>query len=144
MQDKRLGIEIAALRQNLWRAPGQLVGMPWLDEDKPEETTDSCRWIDTSVMLCDAFTKKMKPDALVSAMKTGCWNIAQPESAKKNKEDKSASRRKSKNAKLRTLAGKKLKKDTKTKGLDDVAAAAGAEDIDGKAEEPSKEADLSA
>ena len=41
--DKRLGIEIAALRQNLWRVPGQLVGMPWLDEDKPEDTTDSCR-----------------------------------------------------------------------------------------------------
>ena len=83
----------------MWRVPGQLVGMPWLDEDKPEDTTDSSRWIDTSVMLCDAFTKKMNTQYMVDAMRTGKWNIEQPEDAAAGKKLKSQSRAKSKELK---------------------------------------------
>ena len=115
--DKRLGIEVAALRQNLWRVPGQLVGMPWLDEDKPEDTTDSSRWIDTSVMLCDAFTKKMSAQFMVDAMRTGVWNIKQPEDAAAGKKLKSQSRAKSKEAKKAQAKAKMLLRKPRYKAL---------------------------
>ena len=97
--DKRLGIEVAALRQSLWRVPGQAFGLPFWDETKPGDTTDSCRWIDTSVMLCDAFTKKMKADFMIKAVMSGYWNIAQSQEAKEGKYKKQRQRSSSKREK---------------------------------------------
>ena len=35
MSEKRLGIEVASLRQSLWRIPGEIVGLPRLDKKQP-------------------------------------------------------------------------------------------------------------
>ncbi len=45
--DKRLGIEIAAMRQCLWRMPGETYGDPLLMDSLPTGGTDVVRWIDT-------------------------------------------------------------------------------------------------
>ena len=62
--DKRLGIELASLRQFLWRR--RYCGLPdrRLLEELPQdsERTDICRWIDTTVMSCDCLTKQMPED----------------------------------------------------------------------------------
>ena len=79
-----------------------------MDEDKPEDTTDSSRWIDTSVMLCDAFTKKMNTQYLVDAMKTGVWNIKQPKDAAEGKKLKSQSRARAKDAKKAAAKAKMM------------------------------------
>ena len=64
--DKRLGIELASLRQYLWRRRHQPLPDQRLLEDLPSraERTDFCRWIDTTVMACDCLTKEMPEDFL--------------------------------------------------------------------------------
>ena len=57
--DKKLSVEIAALRQPLWRVPGNAHGDPDYDDYNPKATTDRIRWIDTDVMLADPLTKRM-------------------------------------------------------------------------------------
>ena len=43
-----------------------------LDELLPEEAAENAvRWIDTSCMVVDCLTKKMKPDVLMRMMKSG-------------------------------------------------------------------------
>ena len=53
--DKRLSIEIASLRQELWRKAGEKAGDPSYDDYKPadDQLTDIVRWIDTDVMIAD-------------------------------------------------------------------------------------------
>ncbi len=67
--DKRLGIEVAPLRQFLWRAPGRDVSHPGLLEEKPAEASDVVKWIDTAVMICVPLTKMMSDTYL---MKSDC------------------------------------------------------------------------
>ena len=55
-----------------------IVGLPGLDEKRPEETTDSIRWIDTGIMLADPLTKSMISDKLTEALRTNKWDLAQP------------------------------------------------------------------
>ena len=78
MADKRLGIEVASLRQGLWRSPGETVGLPHIDEKRPTETTDSIRWIDTDIMLADPLTKAMTGEKLIEAMRTNKWTCHSP------------------------------------------------------------------
>ena len=52
--DKRLGIELAALRQSLWRYPGRTALEARLQDGPPAEPTDRCRWIDTLVEHADS------------------------------------------------------------------------------------------
>ena len=59
--NKRLGIELRSLRQNLWRERGKAVINPRMLEDRPEPLSDLCRWIDTKVMVADCL-KQMKDD----------------------------------------------------------------------------------
>ena len=73
-----MSIEIAALRQPLWRAPGRAEGDPDYDDYKPKKTTDKVRWIDTDVMLADPLTKSMDPDKLRVAMKENYWDLVVP------------------------------------------------------------------
>ena len=43
-----------------------------LDELMPEEVAENAvRWIDTSCMVVDCLTKRMRPDLMLSLMKTG-------------------------------------------------------------------------
>ena len=89
---KRLGIELASLRQFLWRRR---------DHDKPDrrlleellpedERTDRCRWIDTTVMACDCLTKSMSEAYLQDILDTNIWNVAQTAEAKAVKLRKAA------------------------------------------------------
>ena len=94
--DKRLNIEVSGLRQILWRAPGEALGRPHVDDERPEAPTDEIRWIDTDVMIADPMTKIMEPDKLVAVMKTGYWNIEQPIESVLKKRAKQLARRKTK------------------------------------------------
>ena len=51
--DKRLAINLCALRQELWRSKGEFVGDP-LGRDKPPEDPSTCIvWTSTDKMLAD-------------------------------------------------------------------------------------------
>ena len=90
--DKRLGIELASLRQFLWRR--RLYDLPdrrLLEELPPDdERTDRCRWIDTTVMSCDCLTKSMPEDYLMKILDTNLWDVAQTVKAKATKLRKAA------------------------------------------------------
>ena len=78
MSDKRLGIEIAAMRQSVWRQPGQDYGDPLLCDELPINATDVVKWIDTDVMLADPLTKAMDAAKLMAALDSNWWSIVQP------------------------------------------------------------------
>ena len=47
-----------------------------LDELLPEDAAENAiRWIDTSCMIVDSLTKKMKPDILLSTIQTGRFTL---------------------------------------------------------------------
>ena len=94
--DKRLSIEIAALRQSLWRMKGQNSGGPLYEDDRPkeEELTDQIRWIDTDTMLVDPMTKIMDPVKLLTAMETNVLAVEQPLDSIIKKRAKQLQRRK--------------------------------------------------
>ena len=79
-----MGIELASLRQFLWRKRGEAAPDRRLLEEQPElsERTDVCRWIDTTVMAADCLTKLMKEDFLQAVIEKGIWNSAQTAEAK--------------------------------------------------------------
>ena len=72
---KRLGIELASLRQFLWRR--LLEKLP-----SQEERTDLCRWVDTAVMRADCLTKLMKEDFVLAIVDSNRWSTAQTHEAK--------------------------------------------------------------
>ena len=80
MADKRLGIEVAGLRQSIWRSLGQGMGDLALEDQKPdsETATDIVRWIETDVMIVDPVTKIMEPVKLVQALDSNIWDCKQP------------------------------------------------------------------
>jgi hypothetical protein len=96
IQDKRLGIEFAALRQSLWRVEGQALGDPRLCDALPDRAiaTDICRWIDTDVMLADPLTKPMDASKMLHAMKTNYWDMKQPIESLRKKREKQRQRHK--------------------------------------------------
>ena len=61
MSDKRLSIEIASLRQSLWRKPGEAQGDDCTMDDVPNDTIDKCRWIDIDITSAIPLTKVMEP-----------------------------------------------------------------------------------
>ena len=63
-QDKRFGIELAALRQGIW-----VDGVLTCEAYKPHG--DKIEWIDTGRQLADCLTKSMKPDYLVRVLVNG-------------------------------------------------------------------------
>ena len=90
--DKRLGIELASLRQFLWRRRYNDLPDRRLLEELPcdEDRTDKCRWIDTTVMSCDCLTKSMPEDYLVKILDTNLWDVSQSIEAKATKLRKAA------------------------------------------------------
>ena len=62
--DRRLAIEVAALRQSLWRRPGQPLGDDTVEDERPPEdqAADVIRWIDTDIMLVDPLSKAMSAE----------------------------------------------------------------------------------
>ena len=89
--DKRLGIELASLRQQLWRYPGRDSVSARVQEGPPDQDdcTDVLRWIDTRVMPTDPLTKIMKDTYLQEILGTGEWDITQPQESKDEKAKKS-------------------------------------------------------
>ena len=65
--DKRLSIDLAALRQMIRLTPdGEL------REEIGSDQPDMVRWIDTSCMVADCLTKRMRSDRLNECVRT-CW-----------------------------------------------------------------------
>ena len=65
-EDKRLEVDLESQRQYLWENPDGT-----LKDALEENQTDKVRWMDTSTMIADPLTKAMKPDRLVTTLKTG-------------------------------------------------------------------------
>ena len=93
--DKRLSIEIAILRQSVWRRAGDKVGDSAILDDLPciDEATDICRWCDTDVMFVDALTKVMSPEKLMEVLELNFWSVAQPIESLRKKRVKQAQRK---------------------------------------------------
>ena len=68
IQDKRLGIELSALRQGLWVNGEETC-------KKYHPAGDKLEWIDTGRQLADCLTKSMKPDFLVRVLAAGVINV---------------------------------------------------------------------
>ena len=92
ISDKRLAIEISALRQDLWRRRGEGVGVPQMCEQLPEDATDVIRWVDTVVMIADPLTKFMEADALREVLTTCRWSLVQPAEAVEAKKARAGQR----------------------------------------------------
>lgn len=95
--DRRLGIELAALRQHLWRHRGSALPSRHLLDEQPEslrQRTDILRWIDTTVMCADCLTKQMNLDDLQRVLNSNMWNFAQSREVNEMKARKQAQRRK--------------------------------------------------
>ena len=68
LENVRLSIDIQGLKQMLWEKSDGAN----LDELLPEAAAENAvRWIDTSCMVVDCLTKRMKPDVMIKMMKTG-------------------------------------------------------------------------
>ena len=90
--DKRLSIELASLRQQLWRYAGRDDIRARLQDGPPALPTDRLRWIDTLVMAADPLTKPMSDLFLQRILDTGRWNVSQPALGKELKARKSQQR----------------------------------------------------
>jgi hypothetical protein len=69
VSDKRLAIDLSQIRQQVWRAPGELVGDPLLTDHIPGDATTRLLWTSTDRMVADPLTKGMKHDGLDSVMR---------------------------------------------------------------------------
>ena len=92
--NKRLGMQLAELRQYLWRAKGSSLPDQTTLEDRPAEPTDQIRWVDTLVMVADALTKAMRDDLLQKVINTNVWDYTQTEDMKYVKTRKQKARSK--------------------------------------------------
>ena len=101
--DKRLGIELAALRQFLWRKVGEATPPRRCLEGKPEECTDILKWIDTTVMLVDCFTKFMRDEYLKKCLDENYWDFSQTDAAKELKQRRKISRQTGKKESTRPI-----------------------------------------
>ncbi len=79
--DKRLGIDLASLRQYLWRGSGSHIPDRRMLEERPTNPADVIKWIDTKVMIADCLTKAMKEDYLQKVLEENYWSFAQTEEA---------------------------------------------------------------
>ena len=91
--DKRLGIELASLRQHLWRDSGSHIPLPRMIEHRPATPSDTLKWIDTQVMVADCLTKSMKEDLLVQVINDNRWCYGQHEDAKEAKRRRQSQRK---------------------------------------------------
>ena len=69
VHDKRLGIELAALRQPLWTGNGQRSSLEY------SPCGDELWWTETARMLADTLTKSMKPCLLTRIMTSGLHSL---------------------------------------------------------------------
>ena len=77
LENTRLSIDMAALRQRLWADHN---GEPYEELPEDDKANNIIRWIDTSVMIADCLTKRMKATNLWPAMKGKLSLTPTPES----------------------------------------------------------------
>ena len=94
--DKRLGVELAALRRSIWRRSGKNKDNAQAEDTLPsdEDFTDRVRWIDTDFMAADALTKIMDLTAISNFAESNFWSLKQPHDSKLKKRAKQLARRK--------------------------------------------------
>ena len=95
VENKRLGIDLMALRQLVWERGGERT--QYIDHD----SGDYPRWIDTSTMVADPLTKAMSAERLDAMLRTGVLDLTPtPESLfikEKNKVVRKNAKEKKKN-----------------------------------------------
>ena len=69
ISDKRLGIEMAAIRQQLWTDD---VRRTWTEYPSGG---DALIWISTSTMVSDVLTKSMRPDLLLKTLRRNTYEV---------------------------------------------------------------------
>ena len=69
--DKRLAIDMSALRQMIWRCRGELHGDSLYGDGVPDNGTTKATWVETNSMVSDGLTKKMKCIQLLGLMDSG-------------------------------------------------------------------------
>ena len=69
VQDKRLHIELNALRQSIFTEDGRCTVQVYPGGG------DRCDWYDTATQIADCLTKSMKPDFLFKVLDTGRYEI---------------------------------------------------------------------
>jgi len=109
VEDKRLSIDSASLRQDLWKYRGTEV-----DKLDIHRFDDWIKWVDTSGMVIDCLTKAMSADALVEALKSGFLDYSATPLSTAQKIRKRAQRRSKKDS------DKKISLDMKKAEDDDV------------------------
>ena len=68
MEIVRLSSDIQGLKQLLWeKSDGTILG--WFEPENVAE--NAVRWIDTSCMVVDCLTKRMKPDLMLQLIEQG-------------------------------------------------------------------------
>ena len=92
IENKRLGIDLMALRQQIWERDGERTLV--LDRT----SGDYPRWIDTSVMIVDPLTKNMNPDRLIQTLSTGYFDMRPTAESLMIKQKNRALRKAAKNA----------------------------------------------
>ena len=99
--EKRLSIELASLRQSIWRTKGDKIGISTVSDELPslEMATDIVRWIDTDVMLADCLTKLMDATKLLESLDSNYWSCKQPIESLMKKRVKQKQRRSAKTSK---------------------------------------------
>ena len=75
VSDKRLAVDLTALRQDLWRAPGTEFGEPSIQDEIPEDCTDRLWWICTKDMLADGLTKAMVWNDITNLTNNGQFKL---------------------------------------------------------------------
>ena len=60
----------------IWRQAGEDVGDPLLTDEPPKEATTWVSWIDTTTMLADGLTKRMKSAQIDLLMSVGRLNLS--------------------------------------------------------------------
>ena len=86
--DKRLAVELLALRQLLWERNGITT------ESILTDSGDIIRWVDTSRMLADCLTKSMKCDVLREVLATGFYDMTPTKESVERKRISQACRQK--------------------------------------------------
>ena len=75
VSDKRLAIDLTALRQDIWRRFGSEFGEPSVQESIPEDGSDKLWWICTRDMVADGLTKSMVWNAIIQVTTSGRFGL---------------------------------------------------------------------
>lgn len=76
VSDKRLAIDLSALRQDVWKRQNELIGNPTYADELPSDGPTKVEWINTKTMAADGLTKMMKSEQLECIMAESYLRVA--------------------------------------------------------------------